>query len=405
MKKIKISEIIERLDYLGDDTSIFINCDTLKIYEIEDHYFRRIEEYVDVKDLPEWEQETLKLAIEIDDDSDKYISFPSKYDINEYRIMRDFCYTLSDNLADLFLEAISGKGAFRQFKNLINYYHLYEKWDDFKIQRLYIIAKEFCEDNNISYEDDYNIKEDLPIYQKEYKIEISDVDFNKQLKLSTIFSHFQDVASEAVEKLGIGVNLLTEKYNVTWVLIKMHVEVLRYPLWNETISIETWPRATEALVFERDFLVYDSKGEVIIKAASTWVLLDIKTRKIKRTNTIELPYSNVDKSVLELKTKKIKHYNKLTNAYSRMIGYSDIDINGHINNSKYIDFITDCFTFQEHQMYDVKTIEVNFINETLPGETLVLSKDLSKVRDNIIYVQGENENKIIFKAEVKVIKR
>lgn len=39
-----------------------------------------------------------------------------------------------------------------------------------------------------------------PIYQKQFKIEISDVDFNKELRLSTLFSLFQDVASEAVDK-------------------------------------------------------------------------------------------------------------------------------------------------------------------------------------------------------------
>lgn len=244
-----------------------------------------------------------------------------------------------------------------------------------------------------------------PIYQKQYKIEISDVDYNKQLKLSSLFGYLQDIASEAVDKIGIGVSFLTEKYGITWVLIKMRVEVLKYPLWNDIIKIETWPKATNTLDFERDFLVYDSNGNIIIKAISTWVLLDIKTRRIKRSNTIEIPYENVDKTAIDYELKKLNPFHDLIYAYSKMIGYSDIDINGHLNNSKYIDFITDCFTFQEHQRYTVNSIEVNFINEALPGDTLVLKKDTSQVSNNLVYIQGEVNNNITIKAEIKIKKR
>ena len=116
------------------------------------------------------------------------------------------------------------------------------------------------------------------------------------------------------------------------------------------------------------FFVYDNEGNIIIKAISTWVLLDKNTRRIKRSNFIALPYVNVNKSALDYKLKKLNPYQDLVYVYSKMIGYSDIDINGHLNNSKYLDFIIDCFTFQEHQEHTIKSIEVNFINEALPGD-------------------------------------
>ena len=90
------------------------------------------------------------------------------------------------------------------------------------------------------------------IYQKKYKIEISDIDYNKRLKLSALFSYFQDTACEAIEKLGIGIETIANEYGVFWVLIKMYVEVIKYPLWNDEIIIETCKK-TNALDFEEIF--------------------------------------------------------------------------------------------------------------------------------------------------------
>jgi acyl-ACP thioesterase len=244
-----------------------------------------------------------------------------------------------------------------------------------------------------------------PIYQKQFKIEISDVDFNKELRLSTLFSLFQDVASEAVDKLGIGINTLANNYGVAWVLIKMRVEVLRYPTWEEKIIIETWPREIKTLEFERDFLVYDQNNNLIIKASSIWIILDTNTRRIKRSNTLPARYIQMTKKALDNKFMKLRAFGDLHEAYKRMIGYSDIDFNGHLNNSKYIDFITDCFPLQNHQDFYVKAIEVNFINEALPGETLVLKKDVTNVNENTIYIEGETNNQTTFKAVVEIEKR
>ncbi len=243
------------------------------------------------------------------------------------------------------------------------------------------------------------------IYRKQYQIEISDVDFNKQLRLSTLFSHFQDVASEAVENLGIGIKSLEQKYGVAWILIRMRVEVIRHPVWNEEIIIETWPQEPKTLEFERDFVVYDNEGNIIIKAVSTWIILDIKTRRIRRSEVISVNYPEIiTKRAIDCKLGKLNPYGDTQIAYTKMIGYSDIDFNGHLNNSKYIDFITDCFTFENHQMYQVKSIEVNFINEALPGHFLTLNKDISQLTKNILYIEGINESdhKSAFKAKVEI---
>ncbi len=72
--------------------------------------------------------------------------------------------------------------------------------------------------------------------------------------------------------------------------------------------------------------------------------------------------------------------------YDRTVGYSDVDVNEHLNNSRYVDFIMDCFTLEEHKKHSIKSIEVNYSNEALPGDTITLYKEIFETDLNsIIY--------------------
>lgn len=246
--------------------------------------------------------------------------------------------------------------------------------------------------------------EKLSVYKKKYKIELSDVDFRKKIKLSSLFSFFQDIASSAVDNLGIGINTI-EKKGIAWILIRSRVDIIKNPVWNQEIIIETWPQLPKTLEFERDFVVKDINGNVMIKAVSTWIIIDINTRRIKKSNLIAIDYPDIVKErAINCKLGKIKPFGNLEVAYKKVIGYSDIDFNGHLNNSKYIDFIMDCFTYENHQQYFVKSIEVNFNSELLPGEVLVLYRDISSLNDNHIYIEGikEKDEKIAVKALVEI---
>jgi acyl-ACP thioesterase len=81
-----------------------------------------------------------------------------------------------------------------------------------------------------------------------------------------------------------------------------------------------------------------------------------------------------------------------------------VDLNEHLNNSKYVDYITDCFTMDNYKRYNIKSIEVNYINEALPGDTLILKRDISGLNANVVYIEGTNEkdNKTVFKSQIEI---
>lgn len=245
-------------------------------------------------------------------------------------------------------------------------------------------------------------------FQSNIHVDLRDVDFTKKVKLSTLFSYFQDVASLASVELGYGIEQLESQFGVSWVLIRIRVEITRMPEWDEKITIETWPLEPKRIEFERDYLVRDANGEVIIRAVSVWVLMDIHQRRLKRNDAIGIHYPSVIKErALEKKLGKLNGNGHLEKVYRKVIGYSDVDFNGHLNNSRYVDYAMDCFPIENHRQFEVKAIEVNFINEALPGDTITLFRDVSESRENKIYIEGQKgeSGNTVFKATVEISER
>lgn len=245
------------------------------------------------------------------------------------------------------------------------------------------------------------------IHKKQFLIQSSEVDFKQQLKLSSLFTYLQDMATEHAIKLGVGRDVIQSNHGVVWVLIRARVDLLSYPKLHEEIIIETWPSQPGKLEFLRNFIIYDSENKIIGKAISSWVLIDFNSRKLKRSSLIKANFPSSGRgNAIDCELGRFKSNNDLRIEYKKKVGYSDIDINEHLNNAKYVDYIMDCFSLEKHKGYNVKSIEIDYLHEALPGETLVLKSDLRDLNQDIIYIEGLNEdtNKLSFKSQIKVEK-
>jgi len=248
--------------------------------------------------------------------------------------------------------------------------------------------------------------EELSVYKKKYHVDYGESDYYKKLKLSSLFNYLQDIASLHSENLGIGINDIQKKHGVAWVMIRIMVNVARMPNWNEDIIVETWPIEPKRLEFERDFLVKDTEGNVLVRAISSWVIMNIEKREICKTELIRIEYPPfMTERAIKQRMGKLKPNGQLEMVYNKLIGYSDIDINGHLNNSKYIDYITDCFSIEKHGEYTISSVQVSYISEALAGDTIVFYKDISNLEAGTLYVEGVNElnDKVYFKACVTII--
>ena len=156
MNPVKLSEIADGIESQNDEISFYLNKKTgavVMITEEDRSAANRIDEDGDsLEDFDDWQHEAIKAAIEINDNSDDYLDLPSRYEVNEYKIMENFCDSIEDeNLQEKFFIAINGKGAFRRFKDTAYRHDLLDNWYEFKMQALKKKAIEWCEENDINY--------------------------------------------------------------------------------------------------------------------------------------------------------------------------------------------------------------------------------------------------------------
>lgn len=92
------------------------------------------------------------LEDEIEENPDRYLRLPTKFEIHEYRIMEEFVWSLSEGRQqDLLERAIRGRGAFRKFKDTVYDLGLDKKWFQYEAVAYHKIAIDWCRENGIEY--------------------------------------------------------------------------------------------------------------------------------------------------------------------------------------------------------------------------------------------------------------
>jgi len=148
--RVSLRAVAAEMDLLNDDWTAYINRRTGELVTVTDEAARAVEDGAD-DHIPEWQAELLPKIREVLGSRD-YLPLPSKFDINEYRILERFCHGVTDPVVrrDL-LQAIQGKGAFGRFKTLAQHCGLLDEWHAYRYEALESIAAEWLEANGIGY--------------------------------------------------------------------------------------------------------------------------------------------------------------------------------------------------------------------------------------------------------------
>ena len=216
-----------------------------------------------------------------------------------------------------------------------------------------------------------------------------------------MFGMFQDIAAAHASNLGAEVKWLREEMDLAWILMRIRLEIDNYPMLGQDVTVETWPQNPKAL-YERDYLIRDTGGNVLVRAASTWVIMNLSTREIKRDKFLD--YFGIEtkkERALKDGVGRLKPLSDAEAVYEKKIMFSDVDYNYHANNARYVDFIMDVFSFDEYRKREIKAIEVHYVNEIGPEETIVIRQ--KSLEDGKDYIDGINkaDGKQVFNALVE----
>ena len=97
-------------------------------------------------------EEDKALATAIEDTPERFLHFPTQYEIHQNRIMEDFVEQLSPGKAqEELVHAIRGKGAFRRFKQSVRFHGLEQRWYDHLAEAYRELAIRWCEEEGLEY--------------------------------------------------------------------------------------------------------------------------------------------------------------------------------------------------------------------------------------------------------------
>ncbi len=154
MKRVKLQEVVDEMDIIGDEMTAYINKKTGELFSVGEEEAGLVEEG-DEHDrfIPDWQKSILPKVREVLESED-FIPLPDKFEIHEYSIMERFCYSVDDAaLQERLLNAISGRGAFRCFKDLIYDREIQDAWYSYRNLALQQIAAEFLREEGIAFEE------------------------------------------------------------------------------------------------------------------------------------------------------------------------------------------------------------------------------------------------------------
>ena len=240
-----------------------------------------------------------------------------------------------------------------------------------------------------------------PIYQQDYFISDSCVDRYGRLKPSMILFYAQEVAGQHCKELALDYETLAEK-RLFWAVTRHRVQITRTPMRGETIRVETWPMPTTKVAYPRSIVAYDEQGREVFRAITVWVLMNLDTRNMILPGKSGIIVSGTLRGT-ELASPRSLLPMVMKNHDSRTVRYTDLDRNGHMNNTRYFDWIDDLISSDYHFAHPVKEFTICYHSEAREGQTLDMNWEIldgPSVQVDGTRQNGDNTENRVFSAKV-----
>lgn len=212
-----------------------------------------------------------------------------------------------------------------------------------------------------------------PIFQKDFEITDNCVDRYGRVKPSVILFFAQEIAGMHCNELALDYETLAKR-RLFWAVTRHKVQITRLPTRGETIRIETWPMPTTRVAYPRSMVAYDAQGNELFRSISLWVLMDLDTRNMilpgkSGISIVGTLRGNELASPTGLIAKPLGSHRE------RSVCFTDLDRNGHMNNTRYLDWIDDLLPSAFHAQHNVKEFTVCYLSEAREGQALDVQWD------------------------------
>ena len=221
-----------------------------------------------------------------------------------------------------------------------------------------------------------------PIYRKQFNLYSNDCDCFGRVKPSAILSMMQEAAGEQCAAWHMSWEEMAEK-GLFWAITRQTVTITRLPRFYETITIETWPMPASRVAYPRATVAYDEQGNELFRAIALWVLMDLDSRAmvLPGKSGIDFPGCIVGG---ELPSPKSLMPKNLPASTQRKVRFGQLDRNGHMNNTKYLEWAMDLLPGDFHREHPLKSFAVCYLNEAREGDQVTLGHSLDETNTLLV---------------------
>lgn len=227
-----------------------------------------------------------------------------------------------------------------------------------------------------------------------YTVKSTDVTIMRTMRLSTLLKLSQEATVKHTTLLGMGREFTLDK-GLLWVITQQELKINRLPAYDEKITIKTRPGRQLHLFFPR-YTEFISNGLVLVEVKTLWILIDEKTRKAVFPDRYNIHIEG-ESAPGDFPLPRIKSPSgdpEIQNDSKAL--YSECDINGHINNSRYFDICDDLMKKEDHENFSH-----DFRLRAEYSEEILIDNDyrseLFRSNDGSILFQGISDGKNMFR--------
>ena len=191
-------------------------------------------------------------------------------------------------------------------------------------------------------------------------------DVNGYIKIPQLILLSLQVSGMQSIELGMSDMYILENYNLVWIITEYNMKIERLPVFDEKITIETYAKSHNRLFCYRAFNIKDEAGNTIIEMVATFVLMDRDTRKVHPVMSEITDAFDSELSKTMLRGPRFKELEGGVEQEYRVRFY-DLDMNGHVNNSKYLDWVFEVMGADFLTQHVPKKVHLKYVKEVLAG--------------------------------------
>ncbi|MCB2892019.1 acyl-[acyl-carrier-protein] thioesterase [Streptococcus suis] len=207
-------------------------------------------------------------------------------------------------------------------------------------------------------------------YQENFTIPFDMCDVKQIVKLPDLISYCLGLSGRQSEELGRSDLYVFQEFGLIWVVTDYELTIQALPKYNETITIKTEAVAYNKFFCHRMFYIYDEAGKLLMDILCYFVLIDFETRKLAPVpEDLIAPYQSekVKKLPRALKYQLLEK----PSVQEFPVRYFDLDMNGHVNNGKYLEWMYEALGYDFLLSHVPQKIQLKYLKEV--GATSLVS--------------------------------